>query len=298
MHVKFSASQFEDILVAYQNGQNLTKLISSWGFPIDFDVISLIYELQAGTYTKGAERNHNQLDLYTTEIAKSISKYVNTGSVVLDCGTGEASSFIPILLKLNLGSGLGIDGSLSRILWAQQNASKSDLDLDFAVADITRIPLQNNSVDAVLTVHALEPNGGKETELIKELGRVARKHLFLVEPDFENSSLAQKNRMRDLHYIRNLDEAIENCGFEVIEKKPILNNYNPINVATIRIVDVSQCKPNQKINLPHWVDPIFLDPLETDEFGNKSKKGIWYPRFQDIPLLRISDSQYLLSPPR
>ena len=43
-------------------------------------------------------------------------------------------------------------------------------------SDLDRIPLASESVDVVLTIHAVEPNHGREEPILSELLRVARKH--------------------------------------------------------------------------------------------------------------------------
>lgn len=120
---------------------------------------------------------------------------------VLDCGTGEGTTIIPILQKLGMQSGFGIDSSISRVLWAQRNAASAGINLNLAVSDLGQLPLNDNAVDVVVTVHALEPNHGREGELIRELGRVARRFMFLIEPDFEKASKRQKERMMKLGYL-------------------------------------------------------------------------------------------------
>ncbi|CAM5272174.1 Methyltransferase domain-containing protein OS=Lysinibacillus sphaericus OX=1421 GN=LS41612_21290 PE=4 SV=1 [Lysinibacillus sphaericus] len=66
------------------------------------------------------------------------------------------------------------------------------------------MPLANNSIDLVYTVHALEPNGGKELEALKELYRVASKYVVLVEPYYEGANSEAKERMDRLGYIKGI----------------------------------------------------------------------------------------------
>ena len=51
--------------------------------------------------------------------------------------------------------------------------------VDFAVGNIDSCPLSDDSIDLVYTIHALEPNGGNELNLLKELIRITRKYLFI-----------------------------------------------------------------------------------------------------------------------
>ena len=60
--------------------------------------------------------------------------------------------------------------------------------------DLLHIPLCSNSIDVVITSHAIEPNGGKETKILKELLRVCKKHLILFEPSYENNSIEGKKK--------------------------------------------------------------------------------------------------------
>jgi ubiquinone/menaquinone biosynthesis C-methylase UbiE len=281
---------------SYKEGLNLTELITGWGFPIDFETITLIYDLQAGTYTEHAAQNTKYIDFFTSEIVNILGKYLDKDMSVLDCGTGEGTTLIPILKKLGISSGYGIDASISRLLWAQKNAVNAKFDLTLAVSDLGNLPLGDNAVDAIMTVHALEPNGGQENFLINELGRVARKFVFLIEPDFENGSVEQKARMIKLGYITSLDEAIRKNGFKILEKIPMKSNSNELNAASITVIQITKINP-QNSDLV-WTDPKYKNKLNPYMNGLRSTFGLWYPMVNGIPLLRETDTQYLFSPPQ
>ena len=68
--------------------------------------------------------------------------------------------------------------------------------------DLDRIPLASDSVDVVLTIHAVEPNQGREEAILSELLRVARKHLVMIEPSYELASAEARERMDRLGYVR------------------------------------------------------------------------------------------------
>ena len=293
--MKFTPVQFISLKQSYDQGINLTELILSWGMSIDLEVISIIYDFQSGAYTKNSNENPRQIDAITSEIVETLCRYFNKEMSLLDCGTGEATTMIPILKKLGMRSGYAIDTSISRLLWAQRNAAAARVDLKLAVSDLGKLPLLDNTVDAVLTVHALEPNHGRESDLIKELGRVARRFMFLIEPDFESSSTAQKERMTKLNYVREIDAAIKKNNFKILDKIPMINYYNELNVASITVVDTCKAKL-EKSNLT-WVGPIYKEGLTPNMNGLSSTSGLWYPIVNGIPLLRSTDSQYLLSPP-
>ena len=300
LQVIFSKDQLVELKKSYERGDNLTRMIAAWGLPINFEVISIIYELQSGTYTKYATENSNFLDLRCDEIASILRPYLNEDSILLDCGTGEGTTYIPLLKKLRIKMGFGIDSSISRLTYAKKNASISGIGLNLAAANIAKLPCPTKSVDAVLTIHALEPNGGEEVPLLTELGRVARKFLFLVEPDFQRAHEAQKQRMKSLNYIRNLEQTIDSCGFQLLEKIPIKNNSNLENKASMFVVDcssgeklTSEDHPKTKLK---WVDPLFHEQLTEYEGGMTNHFGLWFPVIRGIPLLRESDTQYLLAP--
>jgi SAM-dependent methyltransferase len=293
--VKFTPEQFVSLQKAYSQGVNLTELISSWGISIDIEVISIIYEFQSGSYTQFANEDPVYTNAFTSEIADTLFHFLEEDMTVLDCGTGEGTSLIPILKHLGMQSGYAIDASISRLLWAQRNSAMAGINLGLAVADFGQLPLIDNAVDAVVTVHALEPNHGRESELIRELGRVSRRLMFLIEPDFEKASKEQKDRMMKLGYVRGLDEAIKQNNFRILDKVSIVNNDNEYNLASITVVETG--KKNEENSHLTWVDPIHKDKLTPYMNGLRSNLGLWYPLVSGIPLLRVTDAQYLLSPP-
>jgi SAM-dependent methyltransferase len=293
--MKYSKDQFLLLRNAYAEGQSITKLIKSWNWPIDFDAITLIYELQAGSYTNFSKRESLFVDNFTSEIVSYISKYLDRDSILLDCGTGESTNFLPILKKLSLENAFGIDASISRLSWARQNAKEFNVNLDLAAADMGCIPLPDKSIDASLTIHSLEPNGKKEADLVAEIGRVTRNYIFFVEPDFESGSQEQRERMSSLNFITGLDAAIANSGYSILEKLPIKNNSNALNCASLTVVDVRSERDKGKTD-PVWVDPIYKLGLQEKEHGLINALGFWYPNLLGIPLLRKADTQYILSP--
>ena len=295
----FSKDQFLFLKDAYSRGENLTRIIQSWNIPINFEVICFIYELQSGTYTEEAELNPDFLKLVTEEISAVFGKYLSTESVVLDCGTGEATTLIPILKRLGIATSIAIDSSISRLTYARKNAINSGLKIHLAVANIANLPLRSRSVDAVMTIHALEPNGGQEVGLLLELGRVSRKYVMLVEPDFERGSSLQQERMKRLNYISNIESAIKICGFKLLERVPLYNNSNIDNVASVFIIEVKEQSRNMYAidDFPtYWVDPIFREELRAFDTGILTPGGLWFPVIRDIPLLRETDAQFLLAP--
>ena len=292
--------------VAYSKGESMTDLLKQLNISVDSEMILLMYEIQSGSYTEFALQNSAYLHRYNSEIAEYIRPYVSDEMTVLDCGTGESTNLISLACLLNFSHIFAIDISLSRLLWALENARTTSIKIDFAAASIFDIPLPDKSIDIAITNHALEPNGGSELELIAELGRVTSKYIFLIEPDYEGASAMQQQRMERLNFVTNLDESITRGGYKILEKFPIINFDNPENKAILRIIDVSEgtLDDNQGIPIPSfpngticWVDPISKEPLFNFLGGMRSNSGIWYPVVNSIPMLKKNDGQFLIAPP-
>jgi len=294
--MELSADLLRRIHTAYELGINLTELLKNEGMPLDSQVIEIIYDLQAGSYTKYLKENNKSAEKFTTEVVQVIQPYILSGSSLLDAGTGEATSLISILKGLKLQIEIfAFDISWSRLSFAIANSKNSNVDINFAVGNMLNIPVPTSSVDTVLTVHAIEPNGGLELEILRELARVSKNYVVLIEPDFGSATNEQQNRMKSLSYIGPLEDAINASGLRLIEKVKVVNNSNPLNCASIFVL--------RKVNLHgegseriKWVDPILYQELSEFEGGLRNQQGLWYPVLRGIPFLRPEDSKLTLTP--
>jgi hypothetical protein len=291
---------------AFRKGESMTDLLKQLNIKVDSEMILYMYEIQSGSYTDFALQNRAYVNTYNSEIAGYIRPFVSEEMTILDCGTGESTNLTSLAGLFNFSQIFAIDLSLSRLLWALENSTRSNLKINFAVASIFEMPFADNSIDIVLTNHALEPNGGCEAELLLELGRVASKYIFLVEPDYEIATEEQKLRMERLNFVTNLDEAIRECGYRVVEKFAVVNFDNPLNKAVLRVIDVEkdankELREIQELTFPestsNWVDPISKEPLSDFLGGLRTDSGFWYPMVNSIPLLKKTDAQLLIAPP-
>lgn len=169
--------------------------------------------------------------------------------------------------------------------WARKNL---DASTSLAVAAMDRLPFADSSVDTILSVHALEPNGGRESELLLELARVARSQLVLVEPHYEAGSSSQQRRMKRHGYVRGLACAAESIGMTIDACVPITNNANPNNAASAFVLRKPRTSPGpvEEARLS-WSCPLTHERLVSALGGFVAwEAGIWYPIVDGLPILR------------
>jgi hypothetical protein len=287
------------ILSLFSEGKNVTSALKSSGIPIDFDVIELLYDLQAGSYTQNAVDNPEALKSFVDEICELSDSILSQSGSILDCGTGEGNTLVPILRNYaHLNTICAIDSSWSRLSWAKSNLFESSVNnFSLAVADIKKIPLLDNSVDLIISIHAIEPNGGGEQFILSEMARVTKKYLILVEPDYLHGSTEQKERMRSLNYIGDLREFFYKAGLNLLSSTQLRNNPNPLNQASIFLLEKFETPKWQPMGgRLSWVDPIFKTQGKIMGNGIRFNSGLWHPILDDIPFLRVSDGKLTHNP--
>jgi uncharacterized protein YbaR (Trm112 family) len=185
---------------------------------------------------------------------------------------------------------LGLDISLSRIQYARKFVGQHlPLKVDFAVANMVNCPLADSSLDLVCTVHALEPNGGNEIVLLKELYRVAGKYLVLFEPSYELGSAASRRHIAKHNYVRGPVKHTRALGYNVIENR-LLFDSNPSSDNNTSLIVIK--KPdNAKLvtgsnELVEWACPISKHKLIKVKGCFYSPKAlVAYPEVDGIPVL-------------
>ena len=281
---------------AYSQGENIMALLAeSDATPNSFDAIQVAYDLQAGSYTASfLTPDGGRLK---AEFAAALRPHVEGYSSLLDAGVGEATTLAPLLeLIPHVTRVLGYDSSVSRLLWARENLKRAGRSVRLFVADTTEIPLPDSSVEVVVSVHSIEPNGGREAELLAELLRVASRRVVLVEPTTRFASTLQLSRMRKMGYCMDLPEKLELLGANIVLHDLWTVNANPENSAELIVIDVNQGSvgpqaPNRGEESAFelhsgLVAPGSLAELEIADGGLYSRcDGLYFPVVAGLPVL-------------
>ncbi|NEQ36712.1 MAG: class I SAM-dependent methyltransferase [Okeania sp. SIO3I5] len=258
------------------------------------DKICLSYDIQAGSYTKGYN-NSQFIREINSQSGKKIAKLLEeiSPSTVLDAGTGEATSLADVLLNTkdkNIKFA-AFDISISRLLYAKLFLEGKNLSIPHLfTSDLTQISLAENSVDLIMTRHAIEPNGGMEDVICQELYRVTRKYVLLIEPSWEFGSDEQRERMVHHGYIKDLPGALERTGFKILNHEPWDKNLNPnpLNIAALILAKKSTTTATQDADFPDFkfAYPSSNFLLKNVEDGFYCQEmGVLFPVVQNIACL-------------
>lgn len=264
----------------------------------DPETIEIAYDLQAGSYIDHHTRHASWHDAYVSELAAVLAPLVGETDSILDCGTGELTTFSRLAARA-CGAGnrlYAFDLSVSRLFVGKAFAAQAmsaDLYDNLVVfcAEFSALPLSDASIDVVVTNHALEPNGGREEQILGELMRVARKRLVLFEPSYEHNSAEGRARMEQFGYVRALPRHIAACGARLDALVKIEAAANPLNPTYAHVVTpprpASSSAAGMRLHDSPLACPIMRDRLEQgDGYLIGSRYRIAYPVFDGIPVLR------------
>ena len=131
--------------------------------------------------------------------------------IVLDIASGEGyGSFV---LAKNADFVYGVDISEEAITYAKKNYRKDNL--EFRVGNTSKIPLDSNSVDIVVSFETIEHHD-QHDEMMKEIKRVLKKDGKLIISSPNKKYYSDENNTTNHFHIKELYED---------EFKMLLNNY-------------------------------------------------------------------------
>ena len=272
----------------YEQGVNIIDYLKSGHSDnqVTSEDILLSYDLQAGTYTQFAKENKSYIAKYVSA-ASDVINQLGEFRTFLEVGVGEATVCLPLAEAIGLNKKVktfGFDISWSRVRYAVENIGLHSVDADFFCADLFSIPLPDSSIDLVFTSHALEPNGGREVDALKELSRVAKKYIVLLEPDYGRANDKAKSRMEQHNYVRGLADAARQLGLKICIDEPFSISQNELNPTGLLVIEVDSIVENE----PEFVCPVTKAPLK--KFNNvytNSSCGLLYPLIDNVPCLTI-----------
>lgn len=278
----------------YSQGLNILEFLKNQEYSHnDAEAIMISYDFQAGSYTKSAAENIDYIIQYTDALQKIFNELPSFSSI-MEVGVGEATVMNPLMLKIDPDSTLekfGFDISWSRSRYALQNAQLAGNRINFFVANLFEIPFPDNSIDIVYTSHSLEPNGGMEKEAIKELYRVAKRYVILLEPDFQSATVEGRERMIRHGYVQNLASHANELGYDVICSRPFDISINPLNPTGLTILKKHGVFESEThIN---FICPVSKTALiKKDNVYYSAEGGLIYPIIDGLPCF-LSNSAIL-----
>jgi ubiquinone/menaquinone biosynthesis C-methylase UbiE len=247
----------------------------------------IAYDLQAGSYVAAARATPEGRVRWCGLLSEILNPYITEQSSILEVGCGEATTLAGVLKRLNNTPrhALGFDISWSRCTEGLGWLSEHNAQARLFVADLFNIPLEDASIDVVYTSHSIEPNGGREEDAIRELMRIARRAVVLIEPIFELANAEAQARMHSHGYVRGLKETAERLGSKISEYRLLAYSANTLNPSGLVLIEKEPGKAAD--SEPAWRCPLTHLPL--DDLGDvfaSAQSGLVYPVLRGIPMLR------------
>lgn len=284
--------QLQKIKELYAKGDNIIQYLKSIGNndTNTIEDILISYDFQSGSYIQSFSKNRDYNDKYCKAISKIIDKIENVQSII-EVGAGEATTLNTVIrnLKNQPSDILGFDISWSRMKFAKELLTDFNIpNVNLFTANLFEIPLLDNSIDIVYTSHSLEPNGGKEEAALKELYRITRKYLILLEPSFEFANVEAKARMKKHGYVTELHASAKKLGYKIIEHRLFDYSSNPLNPTGLIIIEKRATGSNNS----NLVCPISHTELVnySDSLLFSKESFLAYPIIDKIPCLLKENS--------
>jgi len=254
------------------------------------EIIEVSYDLQTGSYIEDMKNEYGAKfrEMYAAELANTILSLCNPLSI-LEAGIGEATTFSGVLKHLEAGTpNYGFDLSWSRAAYAKKWLhSQGIFNSTLCTGDLLNIPFMDSSIDIVYTSHSIESNGGSEELILRELYRITRKYLILLEPSYELSNKDAKKRMDSHGYCKNLLETCNALGYDILKHELFPVNHNPLNPTGLTII-AKQSDDEAPSDI--FACPKFKTPLKKFDTALYSHEALTaYPILGDIPCLRIEN---------
>jgi uncharacterized protein YbaR (Trm112 family) len=289
----------KELQMKYYQGVNISEYLREKYGAINVpEIIEIAYDLQSGNYTgkiKNAEYEQFR-EICCISFAEIIETFIPNYNSILEAGVGEAHHLAGVIKHLkNPVTSYGFDISWSRIMFAKAWLLKRNCEnFTLFTGDLLNIPCLDNSVDIVYTNHAIEPNGGNEEPILRELYRVAGRYLFLLEPSYELAGGEARERMEKHGYIKNLYDTAKRLGYKIVEYKlypfPIAP-LTPLNPTAIMVIEKSGEFQEEKGQESIFACPQFKTPLQKRNNAYFSADAMRiFPIIEDIPCLRIENS--------
>jgi hypothetical protein len=210
---------------------------------------------------------------------------------LLEAGLGEGTAMSQVLHHYGASdvNAYGFDLCWSRVYRARQWLSRQGLpEVSLCTASLAGIPFADNSFDVVYTIQSVEPNGGRETEILAELYRVASRYLVLLEPAFELANAEAQARMIQHGYCRDLIGHAQRLGMKVLECKLFPFVQNPLNPTALIVIekDPGRSPVTPKLRCPKYQTPL----LRHDQVYYSPDSFTIYPIIAEIPCLRAENA--------
>lgn len=234
---------------AFDAGENVVNTLVARFPDAKQEAIEIAYELQAGSYT--ANRDKPAALAYRGEQHTILSNDVlplaarRDGASLLDAGTGEGTGWYGFdFAASSIGELHAVDISLRRLSFVEQNLTSPPARLSTVRADLRDLPYFPGSFDIVVTMHAVEPNGGSEHDILGDLAALSSDMLCLFEPDYRAASPEGRARMEKLGYALEILEAARALpDFDIAFERPLPSATNPLNPTTVICLKRKNAKP-------------------------------------------------------
>jgi hypothetical protein len=278
-----------DLKAAYARNENITRLLrESNGLGTnDQSSILIAYDLQAGSYVRALdEADYCGAHGHYADAIAAVLCPLRPRSI-LEPGVGEATTLRAVLSRIVLPpkvSIFGFDLSWSRVHVGRRHCEAGKVSANLFVGELEAIPLPDGAADVVYTSHAIEPNYGREAEILSELYRVTGRYLVLFEPCYELASSEARARMESHGYCRGLRETAERMGWKVLAHELLTTSLNPLNPTGVLVIEkqaVESDVTSQGFACPSCRGR--LSPAEGAHFC--ATEGLAYPTLRDIPCL-------------
>ncbi len=175
------------------------------------EIIETAYDMQAGISTSREylpeykEYYDKITDILMDEILKKVPYNI------MEAGVGEGVIIKRLARRCQTIIFNGFDISQKRL-----DILDDDKIYTFK-SELGNIKARDKSIDFMYTVHAIEPNGGREKEIIEELIRITKKRLVLIEPTYELGNQQTKDNIDKHKYCKGIPKILTDLHLDYDE---------------------------------------------------------------------------------